>query len=288
MIWTALVTPFLKDGSIDWKAYDDLVNRQIDALVHGIVICGTTGESPTLSREEKQKLILRALELCRGTPINVMAGTGSNSTEETIEFSKWAAKHGSHSLLVVTPYYNKPQPKGLIAHYHRLADSAQAPIYVYHVPARTGLSVSAEVLAEILNHPNIAGIKESSGVSVTLELLSLVGSAKKDILCGDDELFFPLAAAGANGVVSVASNVVPKEMVKLGQLLSRNDLVAARVLNLKLYPLFKALFLETNPVPAKAALAEFGLCSSTVRSPLSEMERAHLETLRKVMKGFHS
>jgi 4-hydroxy-tetrahydrodipicolinate synthase len=286
-VWTALATPFLPNLSIDWTAWDQLIQKQVQAGIHGIIPCGTTGESPTLSLDEKKKLISRAIEKTRGTSTRVIAGTGSNNTEETIAFSKWASEAGAAGVLVVTPYYNKPTQAGLKSHFTQVADAITCPIMLYNVPGRSGVGLTAETIAELAKHPRIRALKEATGnLQFQSEIIDqlLLGGSKLDILSGDDATYFPALCAGAQGAVSVASNICPEEMVALQAAVDQGNLSLGLSIHTRLFPVFRDLFVETNPAPVKAALAWQGLKSAAeLRLPLVKMSEKSQQTLEKAL-----
>ncbi|MGK5088006.1 4-hydroxy-tetrahydrodipicolinate synthase [Bdellovibrionota bacterium FG-2] len=273
-VWTALVTPFSTTNELDLKAYRKIIEDQIEAGVAGIIPCGTTGESPTLSQEEKKTLIQTALELATGTPVKVVAGTGSNNTQTTVEFSKWASDQGVAGVLVVTPYYNKPSQAGLEAHFRAVAEAVKCEVILYNVPGRAGVSLTATTIAKLCDHPRITTVKEASAnltfISEVFDMLSLV-RRKADILSGDDASFLPILSVGGVGVISVSSNLFPRAMVALQTAFEKGKLDEARAIHQKYYPLFRDLFVESNPVPIKYAMAEAGFCLEHVRAPLSSM-----------------
>lgn len=273
-IYTALVTPFSSDESIDWPAFARLLDLQIKAGVQGVVVCGTTGESLTLSDEERKELIVRSLRECRGTSVQVLAGTGSSETHDSIRFSRWASDQGVDGLLLATPSYSRPSQKGLQHHFERIADAVSCPVVLYNVPSRTGVSLACETLVRLSHHPRIQALKEASGgMSLTNDYIEAARSENQrlHILSGDDATFLPLLSIGAIGVISVASNLFPKPMVELYQAFKRGDLAEALRLHQFYFPLFKNLFIESNPVPIKEALAERGLSEAYVRSPLARL-----------------
>ncbi len=274
-VWTALVTPFVSQGpekgQIDWPAFERIVEGQKAAGIHGIIPCGTTGESPTLSQEEKKALIRKSIELCRGSSTLVVAGTGSNQTEDTVNFSRWASEQGVSGVLVVTPYYNKPSAAGLLAHFTAVAEAVSCPVVLYNVPGRTGTSLSIETIVKLMEHPRIPFLKEATGnVELTSQILDAVeGAGKKiGILSGDDATYLPLLSVGAVGVISVASNLFPAEMVELQKKWDSGDAKGALAIHRRFYPLFRDLFVESNPGPIKAAMAWIGACEETLRPPL--------------------
>jgi 4-hydroxy-tetrahydrodipicolinate synthase len=286
-VFTALVTPFHHDGSIDWEFFKKILRDQKDAKVHGVIPCGTTGESPTLTEDEKKQLIQTTIEELKGSGIKVFAGTGSNSTRESIEFSRWASQAGVDGVLLVTPYYNKPSQAGLIHHFKSVADAVDCEVMLYNVPGRSVTSLTPATIAELARHPRIRSLKEASGdVAYTSEILDHLEQAglSMSILSGDDATFMPLMAVGATGVVSVASNLFPRAMVELHDHIMRGNMAGARRIHSKWYPMFRDLFVETNPVPAKAAMKIMGLCSAHVRAPLALLSEKSLSTLTSAMQ----
>ncbi len=277
-VFTAITTPFLKESSIapsiDWKGYEHLLRMQIKGGVQGIVPCGTTGESPTLTKVEKQKLIEKTVEHCGSAgphkPL-VIAGTGSNNTADTVENSKIACGLGVDALLVVVPYYNKPSQAGMNAHFQVVAEASTKPIFLYNVPGRTGISLTPATVAQLAQHPNIIGIKEASG---NLALFSEMRQALRlrDIndfvfLTGDDPTLLPFMACGGDGVISVASNLIPSTFVKLCQMAKKMDPEALPLFE-SLIDFLNILFVEANPVPCKSLLAWTGHIEEVFRLPL--------------------
>lgn len=279
--YTAVVTPFTRDGKVDYARLRELVEFQIAGGVDGLVPVGTTGESPTLGYDEHMKVIGEVIAAARKR-VKIIAGTGANSTAEAIELTRRAVELGADGTLQVTPYYNKPMPAGLIAHFTAVADLG-LPVVLYNVPGRTSREIPVDVIAKLSTHPKIVSVKEAGGsvdrVSQILDRCSI------EVLSGDDSLTLPMMAVGAKGVVSVASNVAPKQVSDLVRLAAAGKWDEARAMHYKLYRLFTDLFIETNPVPVKAALAMMGRIEETYRLPLVPMEartRAVLEaTLRK-------
>lgn len=266
-VWTALVTPFNAEGTaVDEAALRDLVEMQIDGGVDVLVPCGTTGESPTLSHEEHDRVVEIVVESARGR-VPVVAGTGSNSTREALRLTHHAREAGADAALVVTPYYNKPSARMLEAHYAALATQVDLPLVVYDVPSRTGISIDVETVARLRSRfRNIVGFKAANG-SVDY-VARLRGACDIGILSGDDALTAPMIAAGASGVISVASNVMPAPVVELVRRARSGDVEGARELQERLAPFFDALFVEPNPVPVKAARALLGQGNDVVRAPL--------------------
>ena len=286
-VWTALVTPFQPSGQIDFDAYRKLLRDQRAAGVAGVIPCGTTGESPTLSVDEKKKLITTALEEMRGSTTQVVAGTGSNDTRETVELSRWASDAGVQGVLIVTPYYNKPSAAGLEAHFRAIADAIQCKVMLYNVPGRTGISLTPATIVSLSQHPRITSLKEATGnVAFASEILDALATrgARLNLLSGDDATFLPFLSVGGVGVVSVASNLFPRAMVALQNAFDHGKLEEARALHQRFYPLFRDLFVEANPVPIKAALAAQGLCGETVRLPLTELTTSSREKLSESLQ----
>jgi 4-hydroxy-tetrahydrodipicolinate synthase len=285
--FTALVTPF-RDGSIDVSAFEQLIETQIGAGITGIVAIGTTGESPTLSHEEREHVIRVAVTKANKRCL-VLAGTGSNSTHHAIRDTKLAEKLGVDAALLVGPYYNKPSQEGLFRHFKAIADATSLPIMLYNIPGRCGVDIMPETVARLAKEcRNIVSIKEASG---SVERVSELRRHLPDaftILSGDDSLTLPFMAVGAAGVVSVASNLFPSEVCALVRACESGDLKSAEKLHRKLLPLFKDLFIEPNPVPVKTALGWRGGMSPEVRLPLCEMSDANQARLRKTLEDLGS
>ena len=282
----AIVTPF-KDGKLDEISYKELVEWHVQSGTHGIVVVGTTGESATLTKEEKKRLYELTVETVNGR-IPVIAGTGTNNTAQSIELTQMAADIGVDAVLMVTPYYNKPTQEGLYQHYKAVAEAVnKVPIILYNVPGRTSVSLAPETVARLSKIKNIIGIKEATGcLKQVTEIIRLCGN-KFLVFSGDDFTAYPTMALGGVGVISVAANVLPKEMATLMSSCLKGNWEKARKLHLKLYPMFKAMFFETNPVPAKTALALMGKISSAeVRLPLAPMSEANLERLKAVLAEY--
>ena len=283
--FTALVTPF-RDGGIDVSAFETLIGTQIAAGITGIVAIGTTGESPTLSREEREQLIRLAVETANKRCL-VFAGTGSNATDHAVADTKLAEKLGVDGALLVAPYYNKPSQEGLFRHFKAVADATSLPIMLYNIPGRCGVDISPETVVRLAKEcRNIVSIKEASGSVERVSDLRRRLPESFTILSGDDSLTLPFMAVGAAGVVSVASNLFPSEVCAFVQACESADLKSAAKLHRKLLPLFKDLFIEPNPVPVKAALGWRGAMSGEVRLPLCEMSEANQARLRKTVEEF--
>jgi 4-hydroxy-tetrahydrodipicolinate synthase len=277
----ATVTPF-RNGKLDRSALKKLVKFQIDSGTDGIVPCGTTGESATLSFEEHERVIDTVLQAVDGR-VPVIAGTGSNNTKEAVALTRFAKRAGASAALVITPYYNKPTQDGLCRHFRAVAESANIPIILYNVPGRTGVNMTAQTVAQLAEIPNIVGVKEASGnLSQVCDIIRMT-PRKFCVLSGDDALFFPMMALGARGVISVTSNVAPRLMAELYDTYVIGEISRARDIHYRLWPLFQALFLETNPIPAKTALAMMRMIREEFRLPLSPMGDANRKALARVL-----
>jgi len=285
--FTALVTPF-RDGGVDVSAFEQLIETQITAGITGIVAIGTTGESPTLSHEEREQAIRVAVAKANKRCL-VLAGTGSNSTQHAIADTRRAEKLGVDAALLVGPYYNKPSQEGLFRHFKAIADSTSLPIMLYNIPGRCGVDIVPETVGRLAKEcRNIVSIKEASGSVERVGELRRRLPDEFTILSGDDSLTLPFMAVGAVGVVSVASNLFPSEVCALVCAAESGDLQLAAKTHRKLLPLFKDLFIEPNPVPVKTALCWRGAISSEVRLPLCEMGEANQVRLRKTLEDFES
>ena len=278
----ALVTPFQKDGSVDYDRYGKLIDWQIEQGTNGIVPCGCTGEAATLNHEEQKATIRFAVErIAKRVP--VIAGTGSNSTAEAVSLTKYAKEVGADAALLIMPYYNKPTPAGQIAHFTTVAKAVgDLPIILYNVPSRTGMPILPQTVAELNKVPNIVSIKEAGGSVDQVSQIKL--ECGINVLSGDDSLTLPMMAVGATGVISVAANVAPAKVAALCAEAGKGQFEAARKIHYELMPLFKALFIETNPMPVKAALARMGWIENNLRLPLTPMlpdKFAQLETVLK-------
>lgn len=264
---TALVTPFTGSGALDEAAVRRLGRRQIDAGIHFLVPCGTTGENPTLALAERIRIVEILVDEAKGrTPI--LAGAGGYDTREVIHLAREMQKAGAAGLLSVTPYYNKPTPDGLVQHFRAIAESTPLPIVVYNVPGRTGVNVDVATLVKLASIPNIVGVKEASG-NMT-QMVEVCAAVPPDflVLSGDDALTLPLMAVGGRGIISVASNEIPKEMAQMVEAAERGDFAAARAIHARVLPLMQINFVEANPVPVKAAMAEMGLLEEGYRLPM--------------------
>ncbi len=276
----ALITPFRKNGSIDHGLVRELVEWHIASGTSAIVPCATTGESPTLTHDEHDEVIATVVKAVNKR-IPVLAGCGSNCTEESLRLIKHAESVGADGALVITPYYNKPTQEGMLAHYESLANATKLPIVIYNVPGRTGVNIKPETVAKLAKIENIVGIKEASGnVDQASEIMRLTDL---DVLSGEDSLNFPLMAIGAVGVISVVANVVPDLVAKLADAAMKGDMEEGRRLHKLLFPLSKALFAETNPCPVKAAMAMLGKCENVLRLPLVPVRKETEELVRKAL-----
>ena len=275
----ALVTP-LRNGRIDRDALAALIERQIAGGSSGLVACGTTGESPTLTHAEHEEVVRFTVERAKGR-VPVIAGTGTYDTAESVRRTQAAAAAGCAGALVVTPYYNKPTPRGIEAHFLAIAEASPIPLIVYNIPGRTGTRIAPNLIVELAKHPRIVALKDATGSPS--DCMDVIESSPITVLAGDDALTLPWMALGAKGIVSVAANVVPEELAALVREAAKGDFVAARRRHYRLLPLCKALFLETNPIPVKAALALEGHCTAEVRLPLLEAEEATKAALRRAL-----
>ena len=280
----ALVTPF-KNGEVDLERLGELVEFHVSEGTNAISPCGTTGESPTLSHEEHEKVISEVVQKVQGR-IPVIAGTGSNNTREALRLTKYAQKAGADGALVITPYYNKPTQEGLYRHFKVLAEEADLPIVLYNVPSRTGVSISPETVARLAELKNIVAIKEASG---SLDQISaILGMCDITVLSGEDSLILPILSIGGKGVISVVANIVPGETSTMINKFLKGGLETeeAREIHQRLYPLTKAMFIETNPIPVKTAMRLLGRLNGEVRLPLCEMSEAHEQQLTKALKDY--
>ena len=280
---TAMVTPFQRDGSVDYGRLEAIVGEQLRGGVEGICAVGTSGESPTLSHEEHHRVIEKTIEFAGGKCL-IVAGTGANSTAEAISLTKAAiAMGGADASLQVTPYYNKPNAEGLYRHFMTVADLG-LPVILYNVPGRAGKEIPLDVVVRLAQHPNIVAIKEAAG---SVERVSAIKNLLPDftVLSGDDSLALPMIAVGAEGVISVASNVIPKEMSDFIRLALAGEFLKAREYHAKYYPLFHDLFIDVNPVMVKEALALLGKCERVFRLPLCETTDANLARMRATLSA---
>ena len=287
--FTALVTPFTETGAIDEETFRSLVRRQIDSGIHGLVACGTTGETPTLSHDEDEWVIATTLEVASERPsrarVRVIAGTGSNSTATAINSTRRAAKLGVDAALVVAPYYNKPDQRMLESHFRAVADEGDLPIIVYNVPGRTGGNVEAATLLRLAEHPRIVGVKEASANMDQIATILRDRPAGFSVLAGDDTWTMPMLALGGDGVICTCANEIPGEMAEMCDAAFAGDWEQARLIHERWLPLMKANFVGgPNPVPVKAAMSIMGLCSDNLRMPLLPLDEPYRARMRTVLE----
>ncbi|UDQ99090.1 4-hydroxy-tetrahydrodipicolinate synthase [Lentisphaerota bacterium WC36G] len=280
-VYTALVTPFSESGKVDYSKLKELVKMQVAAGVSGIVPVGTTGESPTLSMDEHMKVIETTIDIAAGK-VQIIAGTGANSTAEAVELTKAAKKAGADASLQVTPYYNKPSQEGLYRHFSIVAEESNLPIVLYNVPGRAGAEIALGTVKRLAENELIVAIKEAAGsverVSEICDICDLT------VLSGDDSLTLPMMSVGATGVISVASNIIPADMVAMLNAFENGDIAKARGYHAKYYRLFSDLFIETNPVPVKAALAMMNIIEEYYRLPLCVMNESNRDVLHNTLR----
>ena len=281
-VLTALITPF-RDGKLDERALAEFVNWQIEAGVDGLVPCGSSGESATMSHAEHRRVVEIVVATAAGR-VPVVAGTGSNSTSEAIELTRHAKEAGADGALLISPYYNKPTQAGIVAHYEAVANETQFPLMIYNIEGRTASNLLPETIARLAAHPHIVGVKEASG---SLDQVAhIIASCPDDfsVLSGDDALVLPLLSLGGRGVICTTSNVVPRRMTELVRAFQSGDIAGAQKIHYELLPLFDTLFCETNPIPVKAAVAMMGKIDGEIRLPLTPLSDTHRERLQWVMK----
>jgi 4-hydroxy-tetrahydrodipicolinate synthase len=278
---TAIVTPFNENG-VDYESFSKLIEWQIEEGINGLVVCGTTGEGSTLTDEEHKAVIKFAVEQVNKR-VPVIAGTGSNDTNYAIDLTKYASEVGADAALVVTPYYNKATQNGLVEVFTKIADESTIPIILYNVPSRTGVNIEANTCKILAEHPNIVAIKEASGnISQIAHIAQLCGD-KLDIYSGNDDEIVPIMSLGGIGVISVLSNAMPRETVKICDKFFQGDIEGSCQLQLKYIPFIKSLFCEVNPIPVKAAMAAMGYCENNLRLPLTKMESHNEEKMLNIM-----
>ena len=280
---TALITPITETG-VDYEAFGRLIDWQIDSGIDALVIAGTTGEGSTLSDDEHREVLRYAIERIAGR-VPAIAGTGSNDTAYAIDMTRYACDLGYSAMLVVTPYYNKATQKGLIQMFTAIADASTKPLILYNVPPRTGVNITPATYAALADHPNICAIKEANGdISSAVATASLVGD-KLDLYSGNDDQIVPMLSIGGSGVISVLSNLLPKETSELCHKFFAGDVAGSAQMQFKYLPLINALFCEVNPIPVKAAMAAMGFCENYLRLPLTTMEKEHEEKLLSIMRS---
>jgi len=282
---TAIVTPF-KNGKVDEKTFRDLIEFQIRNGTSGIVPCGTTGESATLSIQEHERVIEIAIEQAKKR-IPVIAGTGSNSTAEAIVLTQAAAKAGADASLQVSPYYNRPTQKGLYEHFKAVAESVKIPIVLYNIASRTGVNIEPETIAKLARDcKNIVAVKEASGNLDQMSRVKLLCPSNFILLSGDDGLTLPVLGIGGKGIISVVSNIIPKDAAEMVSAFEKGDIKRAQELHYKMLPLIKAIFIETNPIPVKTAMGLLGMCDAQLRLPMTAMLPENLEKLKTALKDY--
>ncbi len=280
---TALITP-LTEAGVDYEAFGRLIDWQIDSGIDALVIAGTTGEASTLTDEEHREVLRYAIERIAGR-VPAIAGTGSNDTAYAIDMTRYACELGYSAMLVVTPYYNKATQKGLIKMFTAIADASTKPVILYNVPSRTGVNIAPATYAALADHPNICAIKEANGdISSAVATASLIGD-KLDMYSGNDDQIVPMLSIGGSGVISVLSNLIPKETSELCHKFFAGDVAGSAQMQFKYLPLINALFCEVNPIPVKAAMAAMGFCENYLRLPLTPMEAEHEEKLLSIMRS---
>lgn len=282
--FVALVTPF-KNNRVDVEKLKELVEFHIKKGTSGIVPCGTTGESPTLSHEEHRLVIETVVKAVNGR-IKVIAGTGSNNTNEAIELTRFAKEVGADGCLVITPYYNKPTQNGLYLHFKKIAETVDIPIIMYNVPGRTGTNMISSTAAKLSKIKNIIGLKEASGNITQISQIVRECVEEFDVLSGDDAMTFPILAVGGKGVISVAANIAPAEVAGLVEAFNKGDINKSRKMHLKMLPLFEAMFYETNPIPVKTSMNLMGMISDDIRLPLCKMSEENLKKLKTTLKEY--
>ena len=281
----AIVTPFTENNEVNYPLLGELIDFQIENGTDAIIICGTTGESSTLDDKEHRECIRFAVEHTHNR-IPVIAGTGSNDTKYAIELSQEAQELGADGLLIVTPYYNKTTQRGLVAHYNAIADSVNLPIILYNVPSRTGVGFDVNTVAALAEHKNIAAIKEASGnIGYTAKVAAKCGD-KIDIYSGNDDMIVPIMSLGGKGVISVLSNVLPKETHQMTQYCLENNFAAAAEMQLKYHRLINDLFMEVNPIPVKDAMNQLGMPSGPCRMPLLDMSDEHKAAMQATLRAY--
>ena len=284
-VYPALITPFTKDDEVDAAGLKRMVEYVEEGGVAGVVPCGTTGESATLSHEEHKRVIDIVVANAK---VPVIAGTGSNNTREAVELTRYAADAGAEACLLITPYYNKPNARGLKEHFRQIGDSADIPLILYNIPSRTGLNMSAETMVEIAAEvESVKGVKEASGnLKQVGAIIKLAKERGLDftVVAGDDFLTLPIMSLGGKGVISVAANIAPQPMSEMVNAMLSGDIEKAKEINLRLFPLFEAMFLETNPIPVKRTAELMGLPAGHVRLPLGELSEENEHKLRQVLR----
>ena len=282
-VYTALITPFNEDRSIDLEAMKNIIEFQIKEKINGLLPMGTTGESPTIVQEEQIKIIEMTIKQVAGR-VSIIAGSGSNSTEEAIRMTKLVKNCGANYSLQVAPYYNKPSQEGFYRHFMSIADSVDIPLIIYNIPGRTGKNIENTTMLKLAKHPNICAVKEASGnIGQIMELIAEKPD-KFDVVSGDDNLLFPIVALGGTGIISVASNLIPGKMVELTEAALKGNMAKAKELHYKLLPFFKAEFIDTNPIPIKYMMYLKNMAKEVYRLPLCELSENHRKEVKSVLE----
>ncbi len=287
-VYTALITPFDSNLEVDYEGLKRNVNLQIDAGVNGLLVLGTTGETPTLTTNEQRKVITTVIEEAKGR-VPVIVGTGTNSTAASIERTAEAKKLGADAALIVTPYYNKPTQRGIYEHFRAINLAVDLPLIAYNIKGRSGVNIETSTLKDISELYNVVAVKEASGdISQIMDVITKLGSDDFSVMSGDDALTLPAMALGANGVFSVVSNLFPDRVVAMTEAALRGDFEEARALHYELLPFFRAAFIETNPIPIKAAMEILGLPAGKCRLPLCDLQPKNAEKLAEILKSYGS
>lgn len=283
--FTAVVTPF-KNGQVDEKAFKGLIRFGIDGGISGFVPCGTTGESPTLSHEEHNRVVEMTVKEVSGQ-LKVIAGTGSNCTDEAISLTRHAKKVGANAALLVSPYYNKPSQEGLYRHFKAIAEAVDIPVILYNIQGRTGVNIENSTVEKLSKIPNIVGVKEASGSILQMSEVVRLCGPNFDVLSGDDQMTFPLMALGGKGVISVVTNIIPDKMSALVKHMLSGEIDKARAIHFEIYELCQTMFVETNPIPVKAALGLMGKIEPEFRLPLCSPSPVNLEKIKTVLSKYN-
>ncbi len=285
-VFTALITPFTSSGEVDENSLRALVKRQVDEGVAGVVPCGTTGEAVTLDADEHERVVRIATEVAHAAarPVTVIAGCGSNDTRRSQDLASRCKKAGADALLVVTPYYNKPTPPGLIAHFSAVADAGGLPVVVYNVPGRTGVNMLPDTVLKLASDPRFIGVKEASGNLEQASEILRSRPARFAVLSGEDSLALPMTALGGEGVIAVVSNEAPRLFVEMTEAALKGERIRAAGLHARLFPLMRSNFRESNPIPVKWAMARLGLCGGTLRLPLVPLSAAHHAPVEEALR----
>ena len=281
-IFTAIITPFKASGEVDWNNFEKLVKTQIEAGVDGLVPCGTTGESPTLSHDEHRQVAARVASWAKTTNPNalIIAGTGSNSTKEAIELTKSAATEGADYSLQVNPYYNKPTQEGLYQHFKSIADESTIPLILYNIPGRTSVKIGLNTMQKLSLHKNVVGVKEATGDLNFMTEIMCTTNKNFTLLSGDDNLLLPILSIGGQGIISVCSNIFPKQICQITRDYLAGNHKSAQKMFHKIFPFCQSMFYETNPIPVKYALSEMGFCENILRSPLTPLNQKYRQPIK--------